>query len=846
MEKDQRLTPLPNIGVDLQTITQDYPTTYAPVYDDENFDEKHSIRQYISVVYKRLPLILALTILTTACAAFYMYRQPSMYSATTAMIIEPRKPKPQAGGAVNLNFGNDVNYYNTQLQLLQNPELMKSVVVELGLHHQPNLFNAQNKGTLETIKSVFSRDKSGENTNISLPNLTQNGSDGSSQNKDDSPQAALTPEEKSRAENYAGMLLSGLKVDQVPTTNLVNITVQSISPELSAKVADKVAESFIAQDVRLETQGAKQTYEELSKSIEDLKGTISSQEIELIKLKGLADLPLGESKEGGSLSAGILQQLSTSLLSAKDERSKIEARYNAAVKASSSPDQGISLPDTVQNPYAQRMLQLNAERKAKLQEVIRDYDNRIKIAETEKAQLLVKYTNDNPKVQVKEAEIANLTENKAKTEKETTALIKSDEVKIQNDAVNSTLVSLKSQLGAAQIRENQLSAAFDREAAKAKINGEQETKLTTLERELLTNRGILDTYSQQQKQRELEISSTKPDNLKISSHAVTPNAPVGPQRTRNIIVAFLISLAAGIGLAFLMDYLDDSVKTSDDVGRHLGLPTLALIPHQNLVDKRRRKDLALTGDGAMPGSMTLVTLQDQRSPMAEAYRHLRTSLLFSSAGKPPQTILITSSQPSEGKTTTAINTALTLAQSNTDVVIIDCDLRRPRLHTHFGLDNTHGLTNYLSGERNPENLLKPYTGLPKLKVITSGPIPPNPAELLSSAEMKNLLQFLKGKYKHIIIDSPPAISFTDASILSTQVDGVVLVAMAGKSSLHLMRRFKQRLGSIGARIYGVVLNGIKTYSLDYEYGSTYGYYSAAEDDSTPLMEEIQSIHDTKD
>jgi capsular exopolysaccharide synthesis family protein len=224
--------------------------------------------------------------------------------------------------------------------------------------------------------------------------------------------------------------------------------------------------------------------------------------------------------------------------------------------------------------------------------------------------------------------------------------------------------------------------------------------------------------------------------------------------------------------------------------------------------------------------------------MAEAYRHLRTSLLFSSAGKPPQTILVTSSQPSEGKTTTAINTAITLAQAGAEVVIIDCDLRRPRIHNYFNIENTQGLTNYLSGERNTDNILRTYSELPGLKVITSGPIPPNPAELLSSNEMRNLIQYLRGRFKHVIIDSPPAISFTDAAILSTIVDGVVLVAMSGKSSVHLMRRFKQRLGNIGARIYGVVLNGIKSGSIEYEYYGTgyYNYYKHADDDlSTPIM-----------
>jgi succinoglycan biosynthesis transport protein ExoP len=371
------------------------------------------------------------------------------------------------------------------------------------------------------------------------------------------------------------------------------------------------------------------------------------------------------------------------------------------------------------------------------------------------------------------------------------------------------------------------------------------TDLTNLRHKIDTNRTLLDTYTQRQKEQELAIASDAPNNIQISANAVIPINPIGPQRTRNIFIAFLVSFAAGIGLAFLLDYLDDSVKSSDDIGRHLALPTLALIPHYLAGEKRRLSLAAANGNGGPPAP--LIAMQEKHSPMAEAYRHLRTSLLFSSAGKPPQTILVTSSQPAEGKTTTAINTAITLAQADADVIVIDCDLRRPRVHNYFEMDNSQGLTNYLSGERDTENLIKTYPALPRLKVITSGPIPPNPAELLSSNEMKNLLQFLSGRYRHVIIDSPPAISFTDAAILSTLVDGVVLVAMANKSSIHLMRRFKQRLSGIGARIYGVVLNGIKSGSVEYEYygAGYYNYYKQSDTDlSTPVMEDVETVHTT--
>jgi polysaccharide biosynthesis transport protein len=843
MEKDERLLPMPT-AKEVQLSTHEYPAAYSPIYsEEEGFNEQRSLREYFNVIYKRLPLILALAILVTSVVAFYMYRQASMYEAQTTMIIEPPKPKVTSKDAININFGNDANYTNTQLRLLQNPELMREVVIRLGLHRDPNLFANQNKGVLTTLKSLFSSEKSKTEKESSLPVLTTDNSDSTTT----AEKIVLTPEETERANSYAGTFLSGLRIEPVERTNLVNISVQSTNPELAAKVADMTAKMFIEDDAERATFGAKQQYEELSKSIDELKSTIASQEVELINLLNSANLPLQD--KGGDFRNTALQTLYNQYQEARNERLKIEARYNTAV-AANNRGEGASIPDLTESKIYQDTIRLNTERKAKLQDEIRGIDKQIQDEETTLAALRTKYTDDYPKVLESLAKIKNFEESKSKRDKEISELIDRDQKKLEKDAVGGALVGLKSQLDSLLKREGQLYTAYKSEEGKANIEGQAETKLTTLKRAIETNRGLLDTYTQRQKEQELAMSSGRPDNLKVSTAAIKPTEPIGPQRNRNIIVAFLVSLAAGIGLAFLLDYLDDSIRTSDDVGRHLGLPTLALIPHQSTNDKRKLLN-AKNGNGNGAPSMALIALEDTRSAMAEAYRHLRTSLLFSSAGKPPQTILVTSSQPSEGKTTTAINTAITLAQSGAEVVIIDCDLRRPRLHNHFDLENTSGLTNYLSGEKNTDLLMKQCPGLPKLKIVTSGPIPPNPAELLSSNEMKNLLQFLKGNFKHVIIDSPPAISFTDAAILSTLVDGVVLVAMAGKSSIHLMRRFKQRLANIGARIYGVVLNGIKSDSVEYGYygyGYTYNYYTANEDDSTPRLEEVEtvsSIHTTK-
>ena len=837
MEKDERLLPLPTVK-DLQPVSSEYPASYSPLYDDE-FGTHRSIREYFNVVYKRLPLILALTLLTTVVVAFWMYRQPSIFQAQTTMIIEPRKPRVQSKESININFGNDLNYYNTQLRLLQNYDLMRKVVLRSGLYQDPTLFSAQNRGFSSTLRAIFSSDKNNAEKENSLPILS-----GEALAANEAKEPVLTPEEKQRVDQYAGILISGLSVDQVERTNLVNIRVQSTNPQLAARVANMVGVVFIEDDIDRETKNAKDIYDELTRSIEELKTNIANQEQERINYMQSSGLPLREGK-GNDLLAERLQMLSGQWLTAEDERRKLQALYEAAQRASGTGDILAVVGD---NKAIQDARSQNLKRVADLEKRIEEIDKEIYAAESERAALNVKYTEEHPSIQTINAKIERLKQNREITQKEVSQKIQSEGKKLEDNAKREVLTSLRAQLDAAVKREAQLRNSYMIEIASANQQGQAETRLTTLTREIETNRGLLDTYIQRQKEQELIISGERPENIKVSTEAQTPTAPVGPQRNRNIIIAFLISLAAGIGLAFLLDYLDDSVRTSDDVGRHLGLPTLALIPHESGMDKAKRR--LLPGKNGETASTALITLEDNRSAMAEAYRHLRTSLLFSSAGKPPQTILVTSAQPAEGKTTTAINTAVTLTQAGADVVIIDCDLRRPRLHSHFDLENTVGITNYLSGERNTENLLKSFPGLPNLKVITSGPIPPNPAELLSSNEMKNLLQFLKGNFKHVIIDSPPAISFTDAAILSTQVDGVVLVALSGKSSIHLMRRFKQRLANIGARIYGVVLNGIKANSLEYGYYGYYysNYYHQNGDDSTPMMEEQEtlSIHRTKD
>ena len=822
MEKEERLIPLPSTAnKGLQTSGPDEPASYAPIYDEDVWDERRPIRDYLNIVMKRLPLIITLAIVTTATVAFYMYRQPSIYQATTRMVIEPKRPKVQAKDAININLGNDPQYMNTQLQLLSNPDLMREVVVRLGLHKDPNAFSKEGTGVISYVRGMFSKGAKAEQQGNSdlLPEIS---ADAEPVNR--ATTAQLTGDEKRRADSYAGILLGGLKVAPVERTNIINVSLTTTNAEIAPKVADAVAEIFIERNAEQEVKGTQQALDQLTKSIEDLKTTIALQEQEFIKQMKSANLPLQEGR-GTNLLMEDVTSIQKNLNRVSEERQKVEQMITAMNLARESAKGNPDISQEKVNRVIRGGSSTDGRNEISDGERLRKVEDDISKAKTELEKLRVRYTDENTKVQTVLAEIARLEEErKAQT-------------KITAAGEDAQMVGLNAQRASLLRQENDLRTKYLSAVNSTNQQGQAEMQLTTLDREIKTNRGLLDTYIQRQKEQELTIASGRPDNMRLDARASTPGAPIGPLRNRNILIALLLSFAMGVGLAFLLDYLDDSIRTSDDVGRHLGLPTLALIPQHN--DGGRKLKLGAGKSTALAKPMSaLVSLEDTRSATAEAYRHLRTSLLFSSAGKAPQTILVTSSQPSEGKTTTAINTAITLAQSGAEVVIIDCDLRRPRLHSHFNLPNESGLTNYLSGERNPEALIQSYPGLDNLKIITSGPIPPNPAELLGSNEMKTLLQFLRGNFQHVIVDSPPAISFTDAAILATLVDGVVLVAMAGKSSVQLMRRFKQRLSNLGARIYGIVLNGITSDSVEYGYyGYSYSYYDAPADDSTPRMEE---------
>jgi len=775
MTQDERLVPArPGRELDrtLADLTQSkgYGGRYGASPAEVN------IKEYLFVVLKRKWLIMSIVLIITTLATIQAYRDPSIYEGATTIRIEQKTPSIlQSGNGGGIVIGqSDPNFWGTQLRLLSNETLAREVVLRLDLQHNPAFFGPQGQSTVfASLKRIFSNDASPKTS------ATER------RPKDATAEAQeLTPEQQAALEPYEDAITSAETVDPQTNTNLVIIRYHHTDPVLAQKIADTLADVFVDNNEKLMLGNSSKATEDLAQEIAKYQEQVHEKEQGVFAYAKQYNLPLSETP-GSNLTQTRVQTYSSQLLAAENEKRSLQSAYESA-RSAADP---LTIPEVQKD-----------ERISKLREKITELKDK-------DTALQEKYTKEWPEVKQVEAQITQLETELKKAPAEVVASMKA-----KADAASSQLKGLQS--------------AYEKESGLTAEQTKNIIELASKRAELASDQQYLNTLLQ--KRRELSaLSGDTGTKVSVENYSRLPRGPVGPARMKTIVVAFVLSLLVGVGLAFLLDFLDDTIKSVDDVDRYINLPALALIPAMRDDKPRLRGGAAAPVDPNEPTALAMV--KDVRSPIAESYRHLRTSLLLSSAGTAPRTILVTSSQPSEGKTTTAINTAFMLAQTGAQVLIIDCDLRRPRLHAHFNISNGRGLTNCLSGNTaDIDSVIQDVPEQPNLKLLTSGPMPPNPAELLGSEEMRKLLGTLSEKFTHVIVDSPPAISFTDASILSTFVDGVILVVHGGRSSRAVVRRAKQQLLDIGAHIYGVVLNNVKIEKThDYYYGGYYGYYKSS-------------------
>jgi capsular exopolysaccharide synthesis family protein len=299
----------------------------------------------------------------------------------------------------------------------------------------------------------------------------------------------------------------------------------------------------------------------------------------------------------------------------------------------------------------------------------------------------------------------------------------------------------------------------------------------------------------------------KVDNVQLLDEALLPSGKDSPRISLNIAIAFFLGMMISIGLVFLLEYLDNTVKSKEDIEKHLDIPVIGLLPF----------DVSLAEGRAQQ----LITYSDPKSSSAEAYRTLRTNIQFSSLDRDITTIVVTSTKPGEGKSTIVSNMAITMAQSGKKVLLLDCDLRKPSIHKKFGVTNSKGLTNVLLKDKKFEECIL-VTEQENLHVVTSGPIPPNPSELLGSNKFKLLLKHLSSIYDIIVLDAPPALLVTDSQVLSSICDGTVLLSCYGETEKEALIEGKSLLQKVNAHVLGVVMNKVPEGGKGYYYGKYYG------------------------
>ena len=579
--------------------------------------------------------------------------------------------------------------------------------------------------------------------------------------------------------------LGDLSVKRIPNSNLLEVSFQSQNPQLAAMVVNKHLQNFIDLDYRTRYDSAKRASDWLEEQLNDFKTRVEKSED--ARLAYERNNQIWTVSEGQDLATQKLADLNKQLTAAQAVRMNDEASY-VMVKNG----QLDALPQIQQNIVIQNLIQ---------------QQNRL---QDEYAAGLNKYGPNYPTVQHIRAQMKAVADSLAR----------------EKQAVAQEIVT---EYRTAEQREELLQKALGQQEQSASEQAQKMVQYNILKREAETDKQLYDSLLEKLKEAGLS-AGLHSSNLRIVDPAMVPPTPARPQKARDISLAVIVGLVGGIGLAFFREYLDNTVKTPDDIETLTHLPSLAIVPSLSGNNGHLRPARMLKGSEPKSGRasgqrVALISHEQPQSQIAEAFRALRTSLLLSRADQPPQVILVTSALPKEGKTTAAVNLAITLAQLGDRTLLIDSDLRRPGIARLLGMSGTlhTGLSSYLAGACDMEGCTYPYPGVPELAVIPAGPIPPNPADLLSSQRLVDAIELLRSQYKFVVIDSPPIMLATDAAILSTWSDGVLLVARSGETPKGAFARAQELLASVKCRLLGVVLNAVNTSAPDYYY-RYYPYY----------------------
>lgn len=567
-------------------------------------------------------------------------------------------------------------------------------------------------------------------------------------------------------------------------SRLVNINVESRDPHLAAMAANTMAQTYIDWDMEMKASSSQAAVKWLTSQIEDQRKKAENARAALEAFKQEKGLVMAN-EESQNINPQRVSALDAEYLSAQTRRVEAETRFNQVSSLLENPERLAAVSEVIKDPMIQTL---------RTQEVKLSGDL---------SELSLKYGPKHPQIVRLKAELNSIRQ------------------KISQE-VKKIVISLKNDYEVARAREATLLKALNRQKAEYMDLSQKSVQYGVLKREMESADQIYQTLLTRLREADF-AQDIKESSIQIVNLATVPPFPYKPDHRKNIFVSLVLAMLVGIGLAFFFEYLDNTLKTPDDVKEHLDLPFLGMVPHMGPSGRSSNSQSRARPD--------LLISRDPHSSAAESYHMVRTNLMVSSSAGPPQILLVTSPAPKEGKTVTSANLAIAMAQAGASVLLIDGDFRRPQIHHFFGGRNQEGLSNYLTGNSLLESLIR-TTPVPNLKIMTSGPIPPNPAELLSSTRLAEGLAHLRKQFQAILFDSPPVAVVTDPVLLSQLADGTVLVIKSGQTYREVSRMAKEQLQAVNAPILGVVLNDVEVNREGYYYhyyGRYYHHYYGPED-----------------
>jgi polysaccharide biosynthesis transport protein len=583
-----------------------------------------------------------------------------------------------------------------------------------------------------------------------------------------------------------GAFLGGLSVKRVPNSRLIEVRFEAQDPQLAAQIVNAHLQNFIEQNFRSKYDATIQASNWLSSELEELR--IKVEKSEDARLAYERQNQIWQIDEKQDITTQKLADLSKVVTDAQTGLAEKEAQYRMAQTGNVD-----ALPAARENP------------------VIQDLQKRKSETDGAYADALNQYGPNYPKVQRLAAQQKEVADDLANAQKTMVESIQEE----YNTASNHVEI---------------LQASLDKQKAEANDLAEKLVQYHILEHDAEANKQLYDGLLQKLKEATISVG-LRSSNIRIVDPALMPTSPSRPQKARNIMLAFLVGLVGGVGLALFREYLDNTVKSPDDIEALTGLPSLAVVPAlPGMAGQHSR--FSWPSRDPVPQASTgprveLLSYLQPKSQISEAFRALRTSLLLSQAEHPPQVILVTSALPREGKTTAAVNLAVTLAQLGDRTLLMDSDLRKPGIRRAMNLTigKELGLSSYLAGVCTLDEAILPHPTISNLSALTTGPVPPSPADLLSSHRMHDAIEEVRRRFKFIVIDSPPIMAATDAVILSALTDGVLLVVRSGETPKEAFTRSRDLLAAVKSRLLGVVLNAVDSSAPDYYY--SYRYYPYA-------------------